>query len=326
MSGGGFTAGAAAGPGGSTSQAGFNQWQQMEFKYGQTQQGPGMDMGRMWEDIFGGQKQAKQSMKYQPMKGGDITTKLRLGFLEAVNGCKKEVSYQYLRKCTPCRGSGSRDGAPKVRCNVCHGRGKQSTTNGFYHVEQQCAACGGSGEIVQALCTGCGGKGVVKDRTTQQVQVPPGVDNLERLRIVGKGEAGIRGGPTGHLYCDIAVEEHPIFSRDGEDIHVVLPITFAQAVLGAKVNLPVIGGELPFSIPPGTQQGDKVLMRGKGVRKKSQNKVGDQWVHFHISVPKTITPEQRLAVERFQEYEDRSPPTVEKFREARKRFGRKPSG
>eukprot|EP01062_Namystynia_karyoxenos_P003531 TRINITY_DN11273_c0_g1_i1.p1 TRINITY_DN11273_c0_g1~~TRINITY_DN11273_c0_g1_i1.p1 ORF type:complete len:498 (+),score=161.06 TRINITY_DN11273_c0_g1_i1:68-1561(+) len=330
MSGGGFTTGgAAAGPEGQTAQ-GFNQWGEMNFNYGGVREGPnvgqgmGMDMGRMWEDLFSqnNAQQAKRSQKYQAQKGGDITVKLRLGFLEAVEGCKKEVSYHYLRKCAPCKGSGSKDGAPRVRCNVCHGRGKQTTTNGYYHIEQPCAACGGSGEIVHAMCPSCGGKGVVKDRTSQQVQVPAGVDSHDRLRVAGKGEAGLRGGPTGHLYCDIDVEEHPVFERDGDDIHVVLPILLSQAVLGGKVSLPTLAGEVQLTVPAGTQQGDKVLLRGKGVKKPQQNKVGDQYVHFHVTIPKTITAEQRIAVERFAEQEDKTTPPPELFRELKRKYRR----
>eukprot|EP00755_Sulcionema_specki_P006254 Sspe_Gene.34963::Locus_16974_Transcript_1_1_Confidence_1.000_Length_2388::g.34963::m.34963/K03686/dnaJ; molecular chaperone DnaJ len=305
--------------------AGFNpyqHWNKMEFQFTGSQQDPNMgpELGKMWEDIFGSAGTKTKPTKHTAQKGGDITLKLKLSFLEAVEGCTKEVSYQYLRRCTPCKGTGSKDGAHRVRCTMCHGRGKQQTSNGFYHIEQPCSACGGSGEIVRSLCTSCGGSGTTKDRTTQQITVPAGVNTLDRLRIPNKGEAGTRGGQNGHLFIDVYVEDHHIFTRDGEDVHVVLPITVTQAALGGKVSLPTLSGDVTLTVSPGTQQGEKVVLRGKGIRKPNRNTVGDQYVHFHIMIPRNLSPKQRAALELLAAEEDKAPPSQQTFRALKEKY------
>ena len=229
----GATGAPGAGAGFDARQQGFAGWDNMDFAYtgaqgGQQTDRMGTDLGKMWEDIFGsgaagaaGAGAKARVSRYQPKRGEDVTVKLHLGFVEAVEGTVKEVSYFYTRRCHPCKGTGSRDGAPVAKCTVCGGRGKQSKSNGYYHVEQPCAACNGAGEIVRDLCAPCGGKGSIKDRTTQQVTVPAGVNTKDRLRVAGKGEAGIRGGAAGNLYIDVVVENDSVFVRDGYEERAV---------------------------------------------------------------------------------------------------------
>eukprot|EP01063_Lacrimia_lanifica_P010175 TRINITY_DN16917_c0_g1_i1.p2 TRINITY_DN16917_c0_g1~~TRINITY_DN16917_c0_g1_i1.p2 ORF type:complete len:447 (+),score=154.10 TRINITY_DN16917_c0_g1_i1:54-1394(+) len=307
--------GGAAGAGHEWNQkaGGFPGWNNMEFSY-TGQQGAGThhakmasDLGSMWEDIFGSgtggaqQGQKARMARYQPQRGVDVAVKLKLDFKEAVEGTKKEVTYFFEQKCTPCRGTGSKDGAPVVKCTVCNGRGKMTSSNGYYHVEQPCTACGGVGEIVRDLCSNCGGKGTVKARTTQQVNVPAGVDTKDRLRVAGKGGAGIRGGAPGNLFIDVIVDNETTFTRDGEDMHVIQPLTVAQAIMGAKIQVPTISGQVNITVPPGTQQGDKQLLRNMGVRKPQKNTVGDMYVHFHIHMPSvtSLTSKQKELLESF---------------------------
>eukprot|EP00754_Rhynchopus_humris_P001762 Rhum_TRINITY_DN11012_c0_g1::Rhum_TRINITY_DN11012_c0_g1_i1::g.41864::m.41864/K03686/dnaJ; molecular chaperone DnaJ len=298
----GATGAPGAGAGFDTRQQGFTGWDNMDFAYtgaqgGQQTDRMGTDLGKMWEDIFGsgaggaaGAGAKARVSRYQPKRGEDVTVKLHLGFVEAVEGTVKEVSYFYTRRCHPCKGTGSRDGAPVAKCTVCGGRGKQSKSNGYYHVEQPCAACNGAGEIVRDLCAPCGGKGSIKDRTTQQVTVPAGVNTKDRLRVAGKGEAGIRGGAAGNLYIDVAVENDSVFVRDGEDVHLIQPLSLVQAVLGGKITVPTIRGEVTVNVPSGTQQGDKLVLRGKGIKKPQLPTTGHQYVHFHVTVPKYVFP------------------------------------
>ena len=202
-------------------QQGFQGWNNMEFSYTGNQHNAGAtaNLHGMWEDIFGAGAATggarERVSKYKPEKGQDVTVKLQLGFVESVEGCKKEISYFFQDRCRPCNGSGSKGGKPVQKCAVCGGRGKTQKSNGYYHMEQPCQACNGAGEIVHELCNGCGGKGTIKAKTTQQVNVPPGVDTKDRLRVAGKGECGIRGGTRGNLFLDIIVENDSVFTRDG---------------------------------------------------------------------------------------------------------------
>eukprot|EP01060_Flectonema_neradi_P022961 TRINITY_DN3117_c0_g1_i1.p1 TRINITY_DN3117_c0_g1~~TRINITY_DN3117_c0_g1_i1.p1 ORF type:complete len:442 (+),score=56.44 TRINITY_DN3117_c0_g1_i1:172-1326(+) len=289
--------------------AGFEGWENMNFGYAGKQGAAtqGMNLNKMWEDIFGsGQADGRndpRKSKFKPQKGGDITVPKTISFKQAVDGCVTEVSYSYLRRCIPCKGTGSKDGQAVSKCNQCGGRGKMSKTNGYYHVEQPCPTCNGVGEMIRTLCGQCGGSGTVKDRTTQQVTIPAGVNTRDRLRVGGKGESGTRGGTAGNLFIDVTVEEDPHFIRDADDIHHIKPITVTQAILGAKVILPTISGDVSLTVPKGTQQGDSLILRGKGVKKPQSTSCGNMYVHFHIVMPSSLTPKQRAAMEHFAEDE-----------------------
>ena len=234
-----------------------------------------------------------------PEPGADIHFKLKLSFLEAVNGCSKEISYNTMRKCVGCSGSGSKDSGEKGKCPHCNGRGKKVMSTGFFHMQQDCQSCSGTGETGRSTCTQCAGKGVVKDRAVQMLPVPKGVDNKERLKITGKGEAGLRNGPAGNLYVEISVDDHAVFHRDGCDVHMVAPISLSQAVLGGSVKLPTLTSEVELKIPQGTQQGDKLVIRSRGVHRPTQQRTGDFYVHFAVVLPKELTERQKQAIVEF---------------------------
>ena len=258
------------------------------------------------EDLFermGGAKGEKKAKPAGPEPGADIRFRLKLNFLEAVNGCSKEISYNTMRKCAGCAGTGAKEGAEKSKCPHCGGRGKKVVSTGFFHMQQDCSNCGGTGETGRATCTQCTGKGVVKDRVVQSLPVPKGVDNGERLKITGKGEAGVRGGPPGNLLIEIAVDDHPVFYRDGVHVHLVAPISLSQAVLGGVIRVPSLTGEIETKVPPGTQQGDKLLIRGRGVHRPTQQKTGDLFIHFAILLPKDLTDAQKAAITQFEKDE-----------------------
>ncbi|CAJ1014444.1 putative DnaJ domain/DnaJ C terminal domain containing protein [Leishmania utingensis] len=234
-----------------------------------------------------------------PEPGADIHYKLVLRFLDAVNGCQKEISYNTMRRCGACTGSGCQDTGSRTKCPHCGGRGKKVMSTGFFHMQQDCTHCGGTGELGRTTCTQCSGKGIVKDRSVQTLPVPKGVDNKERLKVTGKGEAGVRNGPPGNLYIEISVEEDPVFHREGSDIHVITPITLSTAVLGGTVRVPTLTGEVETRVPVGTQQGDKLVLRGRGVHRPNHNKTGDFYIHFAVMLPKELTEEQKKAVADF---------------------------
>ncbi|KPI84573.1 putative chaperone protein DNAj [Leptomonas seymouri] len=255
-----------------------------------------------FEEIFqkmSGSGKDKTRKPQGPEPGADIHYKLTLAFLEAVNGCQKEISYNTMRRCGACTGSGFQDTGSRAKCPHCGGRGKKVMSTGFFHMQQDCTHCGGTGELGRTTCTQCSGKGIVKDRSVQTLPVPKGVDNKERLKVTGKGEAGVRNGPPGNLYIEISVEEHPVFHREGSDIHVITPITLSTAVLGGTVRVPTLTGEVETRVPVGTQQGDKLVLRGRGVHRPNQNKTGDFFIHFAVMLPKSLTEAQKKAIADF---------------------------
>ncbi|KAG5487528.1 hypothetical protein LSCM1_07485 [Leishmania martiniquensis] len=255
-----------------------------------------------FEEIFqkmssSGKEKARKPQGPEP--GADIHYKLTLSFLEAVKGCHKEISYNTMRRCGACTGSGCQDTGSRTKCPHCGGRGKKVMSTGFFHMQQDCTHCGGTGELGRTTCTQCSGKGIVKDRSVQTLPVPKGVDNKERLKVTGKGEAGVRNGPPGNLYIEISVEDDPVFHREGSDIHVITPITLSTAVLGGTVRVPTLTGEVETRVPVGTQQGDKLVLRGRGVHRPNHNKTGDFFIHFAVMLPKELTEEQKRAIADF---------------------------
>lgn len=255
-----------------------------------------------FEEIFqkmSGSGKDKTRKPQGPEPGADIHYKLSLSFLDAVNGCQKEISYNTMRRCGTCTGSGFQDTGSRTKCPHCGGRGKKVMSTGFFHMQQDCTHCGGTGELGRTTCTQCSGKGIVKDRSVQTLPVPKGVDNKERLKVTGKGEAGVRNGPPGNLYIEIAVEDHPVFHREGSDIHVITPVSLSTAVLGGTVRVPTLTGEVETRVPVGTQQGDKLVLRGRGVHRPTHNKTGDFYIHFAVMLPKELTEAQKKAIADF---------------------------
>lgn len=256
-----------------------------------------------FEDIFkkmsGDGAKDKTRKPQGPEPGADIHYKLRLGFLEAVNGSHKEISFNTMRRCGACTGSGHQESGSRSKCQHCGGRGKKVMSTGFFHMQQDCTHCGGTGELGRSSCTQCSGKGIVKDRSVQTLPVPKGVDNKERLKVSGKGETGVRNGPPGNLYVEITVDEHPVFHREGCDIHVITPISLSTAVLGGTARVPTLTGEVETKVPVGTQQGDRLVLRGRGVHRPNQNRTGDFYIHFAVHLPKQLTEAQKKAMAEF---------------------------
>lgn len=283
--------------------------------------GKGFDFGE-FEEIFAKMNpDAQKTKKPQgPEPGADIHFKLKLSFLEAVNGCSREISYNTFRKCATCNGSGSQDSGEKGKCAHCGGRGKKIMSTGFFHMQQDCTNCGGTGETGKTTCTNCSGKGNVKDRAVQTLPVPKGVNNRERLKVTGKGEAGIRGGPPGNLFVEITVEDHPVFHRDGNDVHVIAPLSLSTAVLGGTVRVKTLNSEVETKVPPGTQQGDKLVLRGRGVNRPNQNKTGDFYIHFAVQLPKELSDGQKEAMATFAKDEKPINLTEPQLQELKNRY------
>ena len=269
--------------------------------------GGGMNMGD-FEEIFrkmteaGGSKE-KAKKPQGPEPGADIHFKLKLTFLEAVNGISKEIAFNTFRKCGSCAGTGNQDSGSVGDCAHCGGRGKKVMNTGMFHMQADCQHCSGTGKTGRSTCTQCSGKGIVKDRSVQMLPVPRGVDSKERLKVTGKGEAGVRNGPPGNLYVEISVDDDAVFHRDACDVHIVSPINLSTAVLGGAVTVPTLTGEIETKVPPGTQQGDKLVLRGRGVNRPNQNKTGDLYIHFAVMLPKQLSDSQKEAIVEFSKDE-----------------------
>lgn len=227
-----------------------------------------------------------------PARGRDIEHHMHLGFWDAIRGTQVRITIGRDEMCGSCRGKGTRSGSATA-CSACGGTGKATRAAGAMRFSVTCPQCGGTGKQ-SVPCPACNGAGYIRKPETFDVKIPAGVDTGSRVRVPGKGNAGVNGGPSGDLYILTDVESHPFFERKGDNIYVKVPITVAEASLGTKVEVPTIDGPTTIRIPPGTQGGQKLRIRGKGTPSLRANQRGDQFVEIDIRVP-------RIADERSKE-------------------------
>lgn len=248
--------------------------------------------GDFFDEAFGGSRGTSNQSR-----GSDLRYDLEISLQEAATGVEKEVNLRKFHTCAKCDGSGAEPGSKVTTCPTCGGRGKVSISRGFFSMTQVCPSCQGSGVMIRKPCTACGGEGRVEKTEKIKIKVPPGVETGSRLRSVGQGDAGIRGGPPGDLYVVIHVREHSIFTRRGDDLYCDVPISFTTAALGGQLRAPTLDGEVSIKIPPGTQGGKIFRVRGKGMPALRGGTYGDLNVRVHIQVPTKLTPEQRAKLE-----------------------------
>ena len=260
--------------------------------------GPGgPDMGDIFGDIFGnifgggGARAAR--------RGADVGYVMELDLEEAVAGIEKSIEIPTLVACDPCKGTGSADGRVET-CGTCGGRGNVRMQRGIFAMQQACPACGGRGQTIRNPCTECHGAGRVEEEKVLSVKIPAGVDNGDRIRLTGEGEAGPPGTPPGDLYVEVRVREHDIFRRDGDDLHCEVPIRISQAALGDTVRVPTLKGEAEIRIPAETQTGKLFRLRGKGVKSVRSRSEGDLYCRVVVETPVNLTPEQRELLEKFE--------------------------
>ncbi|MFG6326662.1 MAG: molecular chaperone DnaJ [Lachnospiraceae bacterium] len=261
------------------------------------------DMGDIFGDIFGDFFGGGRSRRASngPMQGQNIRTRIVIDFEEAVFGCEKEIDVSIKDECTSCHGTGAKAGTSPVTCTKCGGKGQvmytQQSLFGAMRSVQTCPDCNGTGKMIKDKCPDCHGTGYISSRKKIQVSVPAGIDDGQSIRIRGKGEPGVNGGPRGDLLVEVSVRRHPIFQRDGYNLYSTAPISFAQAALGGDVRISTIDGDVLFNIKAGTQTDTKIRLRGKGVpslRNKSMR--GDQYVTLVVQVPEKLNAAQREAL------------------------------
>ncbi|MEY3197089.1 MAG: DnaJ [Pseudomonadota bacterium] len=251
--------------------------------------------GDFFSDFMGGGRSSHQSKT----RGSDLKYDITITLEEAFSGTDKKISFSTMVGCSPCSGSGSADGSSDSNvCSTCHGRGAVRMQQGFFTLEQTCYSCQGQGKVIKNPCVKCSGQGRINEKKTLQVNVPAGIENGNRIRLAGEGEAGLRGGTTGDLYIFVTITPHSVFKVDGHDLHCRLPIGFITAILGGEVNVPTIdGGMIKLKIPTGTQSGDKFKVREKGMSKVRSSHRGDMYVHAFVEIPKSLTKKQKELLE-----------------------------
>jgi len=239
----------------------------------------GFNFGEIFEQFFG-----RSRPQAQPEKGTDLEYGLHIDFWQAIRGTQISLNITRQESCAGCGGSGAA-GGQSAFCPECHGTGNVTQVAGAMRFNLTCPRCGGSGKLRNA-CPACHGEGRTPHAETVEVRIPPGVQTGTRLRVAGKGNAGTLGAPPGDLYITVRVEPHPFFERQGDDIHIRVPVTVSEAGLGAKIEVPTIDGRALLKIPPGTQSGQKFRMRERGVFNARKNLRGDQIVEVVVQPPK----------------------------------------
>lgn len=250
-------------------------------------------------DIFGGrQGRGRQGRR----RGHDLQYTLRISLDEAARGVERSIRVPRLETCSTCDGSGSKPGTTPEPCGTCGGNGQVMFRRGFLSVAQTCPTCSGGGRVNRYPCEGCSGQGRVERESTLKVEVPAGVDNGMRLRLTGEGESGPLGGQAGDLFVVIGVAQHEVFERDGDDLHMELPISVYQAMLGAEIEALTIQNEVALIKPQaGAQPGDVFRVPGAGMPNINGRRRGDLHVHFKVVVPRKLSSEQRQLVEEVAE-------------------------
>ncbi len=276
--------------------------------------------GSIFDDFFGGGRSERSA----PNRGNDLRFDLEVDFEEAVFGSQRDLTFNVMDECKKCRGSGAADGAKPEVCPRCKGTGETISSNGFFHIRQPCNQCGGSGKIMSNPCRECRGAGRSKARRTITLKIPAGVETGSRLRVAGKGESGVRGGPAGDLYVVLHVREHELFKRRDEDIFIELPIPYPVAALGGELEVPTIHGHAKLKIPPGTESGKVFRMRGRGLKGPGTFGNGDQHCVAKVETPERLGSKQRKALEEYARLlSDSNHPESERMQQRAKEFYRR---
>jgi molecular chaperone DnaJ len=276
-----------------------------------------VDLGDVFGSFFGGgQRRSRQPSG--PQRGADTQMRLRIDFMDAINGKKLTIPIQYDESCLTCAGSGARSSSDLETCRQCNGSGRQRvrqrTILGMMETEAVCDNCQGRGKKIKATCNTCQGKGYNRTKTDIEVNIPAGINTGQQIRISGKGERGALGGPNGDLYLEISINKHPHFNREGNDIHLEIPISFVDATLGVTLDIPTVYGDVSLMIPAGTQPEKVLKIKGKGVKDLRGQAPGDQYVHLKIETPTNLSRKQKDLLESFRGDDQQQDTSFKKFK------------
>jgi len=256
----------------------------------------------LFGDIFGGGGRASGGSggRSHVQRGSDLRYNLDLNLAEAVFGKTLQIQVPTFMRCEGCGGTGAKKNSGSKSCGTCAGAGQVRMQQGFFAISQTCPTCMGSGQVIADPCTICQGQGRARGTKTLSVKIPAGVDNDDRIRLSGEGEAGLHGGPPGDLFVQVRVREHPIFTREGQDLHCEMPITFGIAALGGELDVPTLDGRVKLKIPAETQTGRVFRLRGKGVKSVRGSSQGDLLCHVVVETPVNLNREQKELLESFE--------------------------
>ena len=275
-------------------------------------------MGDIFSSFFGGGKRTRNT---GPMQGEDKYLQMEISFLDAAFGVKKVISLNVDERCASCQGTGAQNGTEFETCSSCRGTGsirtQQRTMFGTFENVSTCPYCNGKGKVVKTKCPDCKGEGYVHRKVNVDVNVPAGINSGQQLRITGKGEKGINGGPNGDLYVEIIVGKHKYFERQNNDVYVNIPISYVDAALGCKIEVPTIHGDVKVDIPSGIQNGQKLRIKGKGIKDLRSTNIGDEYVVLDIKVPSKLSKEEKDLYQKLKNLEKKQGDTIfEKFKKA----------
>lgn len=265
-----------------------------------------IDLGDIFSSFFGGGGgRSRRSNPNAPRRGGDAATSVAISFEEAAAGCRKQVDVSLIESCHTCGGSGAAKGSKPSTCPVCHGTGQetrqQRTPFGVMQTQTVCSRCRGKGQIVENPCTDCHGVGQVRVKRQVGINIPAGIDDGQVITVPGKGNSGTNGGPAGDLQIEVTVRPHPIFERDGYNLLCELPLTYAQLALGAEIEVPTLNGKEKYTVREGTQPGDLIRLRGKGIPYLNGRGKGDLIARIALEVPRGLSKKQKELLAAFDE-------------------------
>ncbi len=252
--------------------------------------------GDIFSDIFGGGARGGRNAVY---RGADLRYSMEVTLEQAAEGFATEIRVPSWDTCETCSGSGAKPGTSAKTCGTCGGAGNVRMSQGFFSIQQTCPTCRGSGKVIPEPCTPCSGAGRVRKNKVLEVAIPQGIDEGQRIRLAGKGEPGMNGGPHGDLYVEIHLKQHTVFQRDGDDLHCEVPIGFTTAALGGEVEVPTLNGKASLEVGEGTQSGKTYRLRGKGIKGVRSSYPGDLYCHVSVETPVRLTEKQKKLLREF---------------------------
>ncbi len=256
------------------------------------------DLEGLFESFFGGRRAGAGAQRPAPERGNDLLYEVEIPFETAAFGGRSSVNILRQETCSTCRGEGAAPGATRRACPMCRGTGRVQVGQGGFAFSRTCPQCMGRGEMVTGLCSACHGSGRVQRRRTIEVNIPPGINEGQKIRLPGQGDSGAQGGSSGDLLLEVHIKPHPQFERIGQDVHSDVVVNMAEAALGATADVQTLQGALSVKIPPGTQSGTKLRLRGRGVR-GPDGIAGDHYVRVKVETPRDLTPEQERLLKEF---------------------------
>jgi molecular chaperone DnaJ len=261
--------------------------------------------GDIFGEIFG--QQGRGGRGPGVYRGADLRYNLELSLEDAARGAEVKIRIPTMEACETCHGSGAKPGTDPKTCATCAGRGEVRVSQGFFSIQQTCPTCHGKGKVVSDPCTACHGAGRIKKHKTLSVKIPAGVDQDDRIRLTGEGEAGLNSGPPGDLYVVVNLKPHAVFQREGADLHCEMPISFATATIGGELEIPTLDGHATIKIPAETQTGQTFRLRNKGIRPVRGSVQGDLYCHVVLETPVKLTARQKELLREFEAINEEDP-------------------